>query len=457
MEGLDKYFLIYYEEMNHQINDVIKIIIIYFFICLIVEISMIILGYYANVFIFKEKENNLKLFFKINEEQIKKILEKSKKFSKIEKSKNIISDPKINLENEGNLSFDESESLNKIIDINLSYKYNHKKKHNLKNNHKITDNPDIKINFIFTFAFYFILLIFLLYSTIYFSVKIKKIYYYEIINYCASLIEKECLDVVNYIRVYLLYYNIFFNNEYLKNFIFKKTKITGTSYIYLDLYYKYLTHNITKYGLPNSDLDVFFKSIDDLSFCNYINDSQFEFNVACDNLANNITNYGLHSITSYYIDTAYYLLVLFEKKVLLSLNSDYTFNELLYGTEKYKELIPSNEEEKEIYNNLNPFYLFNKNELKDLSVIIFHVLGNLFIDFNDSYSNSLNDCFLNIKKMIKLMNYLFFIILAIAYIIYMIPYGFIKNIDINNSRKILNIIPKDILFEITKKNKNNNN
>ena len=148
---------------------------------------------------------------------------------------------------------------------------------------------------------------------------------------------------------------------------------------------------------------------------------------------------------------------MFEKKVLLSLNSDYTFNELLYGTEKYEELIPSNEEEKEIYNNLNPFYLFNKNELKDLSVIIFHVLGNLFIDFNDSYSNSLNDCFLNIKKMIKLMNYLFFIILAIAYIIYMIPYGFIKNIDINNSRIILNIIPKDILFEITKKNKNNNN
>ena len=457
MEGLDKYFLIYYKEMNHQINNVIEIIIIYFFICLVVEISMIILGYNANVFIFKEKENNLKLFFKINEEQIKKILEKSKKFSKLEKSKNIISDPKINLEDEDNLSFDESKSLIKIIDINLSYKYNHKKKHNSKHNHKITDNPDIKINFIFTFVFYFILLIFLLYSTIYFSVKIKKIYYYEIINYCASLIEKECLNLVNYIRVYLLYYNIFLYNEYLKNFIIKKTNITGNFYIDLDLYYKYLTHNITKYGLPNSDLNDFLKSVDDLSFCNYINNNQIEFNTICDNLANNITNYGLHSIISYYIDTAYYLLILFEKKVLLSLNSNYTFNELLYGTKKYEKLIPSNEKEKEIYNNLNPFYLFNKNELKDLSVIIFHVLGNLFIDFNDYYSKSLSDCFHNIKKIIKLMNYLFFIILAIAYIIYIIPYGFIKNIDINNSRKILNIIPKDILFEITKKNKNNNN
>ena len=271
------------------------------------------------------------------------------------------------------------------------------------------------------------------------------------------MIEKECLNLVNYIRVYLLYYNIFLYNEYLKNFIIKKTNITGNFYIDLDLYYKYLTHNITKYGLPNSDLNDFLKSVDDLSFCNYINNNQIEFNTICDNLANNITNYGLHSIISYYMDTSYYLLILFEKKVLLSLNSNYTFNELLYGTKKYEKLIPSNEKEKEIYNNLNPFYLFNKNELKDLSVIIFHILGNLFIDFNDYYSKSLSDCFLNIKKIIKLMNYLFFIILAIAYIIYIIPYGFIKNIDINNSRKILNIIPKDILFEITKKNKNNNN
>ena len=100
--------------------------------------------------------------------------------------------------------------------------------------------------------------------------------------------------------------------------------------------------------------------------------------------------------------------------------------------------------------------MFNLNELKDLSVIIFHVLGNLFIDFNELYSDALNNCFINIKKNIKLMNYLFFIILAIAYIIYIIPYGIIKNIDINNSRKILNIIPKDILFEITKKIKKDN-
>ena len=455
LDGLDNYFLIYYKEIDHQINEVIKIIIIFFFICLGVIISMIILGYNANIFIFKEKENNLKLFFKISQEQIKTILEKSKKFLKLEKPKNIISDPKINLDDD-NLSLDENKSLININDMNLSYKFNQKKIHFSKQKHKISDNPDIKKNFIFTFFFYFILLIFLLYSTIYFSVNIKRIYHYLIINYCACLIEKVSLNLMNYIRVYLLYYNIFLNNEELYNFVVKKLYITGSSYIEFDSYYKYLSHNITKYGLPNSDLNNFLRSIDELSFCNYINEEHIEFNIACDNLANNISNYGLNSITSYYIDTAYYLIILFEKKVSISYYSNYTFNELLYGTEIYEQLIPTNEADKEIYNSLNPFFLFNLNELKDLSVIIFHVLGNLFIDFNELYSDALNNCFINIKKNIKLMNYLFFIILAIAYIIYIIPYGIIKNIDINNSRKILNIIPKDILFEITKKIKKDN-
>ena len=126
LDGLDNYFLIYYKEIDHQIKEVIKIIIIFFFICLGVIISMIILGYNANIFIFKEKENNLKLFFKISQEQIKTILEKSKKFLKLEKPKNIISDPKINLDDD-NLSLDENKSLININDMNLSYKFNQKK------------------------------------------------------------------------------------------------------------------------------------------------------------------------------------------------------------------------------------------------------------------------------------------------------------------------------------------
>jgi hypothetical protein len=72
----------------------------------------------------------------------------------------------------------------------------------------------------------------------------------------------------------------------------------------------------------------------------------------------------------------------------------------------------------------------------------------LFQNITDSFSDSINDNLSDIKKRVKFINLLYYVILALSYVFYILPYAFNKNVDINKARKMLSIIPKNLLYNL---------
>ena len=467
LAGLMQYITIYFSEMKMKIDFIILNIVVYFVVCFIVQISMIFLGLKANTLIIKEKLNNILIFFKLNENQINSILSKSTKFLRLngEKAHNIISEPKINLE-EDNFSSDTEENNNLLQINNPKNKYNNilfpikkRRKRKRKQKFKLFNHRDIKINLFFTIIFYSICLILLLYTTIYFSISIKKIYYYDMIYYSSMLIEKNCMTLVNYIRSYILFFPMIIKSKFLTDLYTPYMMLDGVTYPNLGRFFKYMTRNLTKHGLPNKDLEKLYFNLEELNICEYGKDFIKEYELECSDISANVSYYGLSSILSFYVDSVYYLLPYSVINEDLANQSPFTYNEMYYGTDKYEALLPTDPEQLIAYNDQNPFNIFNHKILKEISVEIFIILRNLFQNITDSFSSSISDNLKNIKKRVKFINTLYFVILGLSYIFYILPYAFEKNVDINKTRKMLSIIPKNILYNllIDKKDKINTN
>ena len=456
LAGLMEYINIYFSEMQMEIDFIIINIIIYFAVCFIVQISMIFLGLKANTLILKEKLNNINIFFKINENQINNILSRSTKFLKLngEKAHNIISEPKINLE-EDNFSSDSEENNNLLQTNNQKNKNNNilfptkkRRKRHKKAQFKLFSHRDIKINLFFTIIFYTICLLLLLYTTIYFSISIKKIYYYDMIFYSSMLIEKNCMTLINYIRSYILFFPMINKSKYLVNLYRPYMYLDGVTYPNLGRFFKYMTRNLTKYGLPNKNLEDLYLNLEELNICEYGKEFLDEYKINCSDLSANVTYYGLSSILAFYVDSAYYLLPYSVTNADLANQSRFNYNEMYYGTEKYDALLPTDPDELIAYNDKNPFNIFNNKIIREVSIEIFFILRNLFQNITDSFSDSINDNLSDIKKRVKFINLLYYVILALSYVFYILPYAFNKNVDINKARKMLSIIPKNLLYNL---------
>ena len=221
-------------------------------------------------------------------------------------------------------------------------------------------------------------------------------------------------------------------------------------YMYLDgvTYPNYMTRNLTKYGLPNKNLEQLYLNLEELNICEYGKEFLDEYNINCSDLSANVTYYGLSSILAFYVDSAYYLLPYSVTNADLANQSRFNYNEMYYGTEKYDALLPTDPDELIAYNEKNPFNIFNNKIIREVSIEIFFILRNLFQNITDSFSDSINDNLSDIKKRVKFINLLYYVILALSYVFYILPYAFNKNVDINKARKMLSIIPKNLLYNL---------
>ena len=273
------------------------------------------------------------------------------------------------------------------------------------------------------------------------------------------LIEKNCMTLINYIRSYILFFPMIIKSQFLQELYGPYMLLDGVTYPKLERFFKYMSRNLTKYGLPDKELEKLYYNFEELNICEYGNEFIEEYDLKCSDIGANITYYGLSSILSFYVDSAYYLLPFSVVTEDLANQITFTYNEMYYGTDKYDALLPTNPQELELYNSLNPFNIFNHKILKEISVEIFIILRNLFQHITYKFSNSINDNLNYIKTKIKYINYSYFIILGLSYIFYILPYALSKNVDINRTRKMLCIIPKNLLYNILvdKKDKINTN
>ena len=468
LNGLNNNIKIYFKEMNKQLNDVKNKIWTYFFIFLICILFVLIVSVQSNSFLISQKENLLRVFYKIKDDDILVVINKTKKFLNLnaQRNENVIAEPKIVFdddveENDENKSLLHFKEINKNYSDNINNNNNDKRKNqlNLPSNHqkkcKIFYHKDIIKNFIITLIFYIILIIILLITTFYITSILTRIYHYDIIYYVTILIEKNFMNLYNYIRLDLLYQPMIVQSKFLQVIFDDKMNLTGESYPYNSEYIEWLTRNISNTVLT-SELEEIYSKLEQKSFCDFFDESMNKYNITCDKFAHNVTNFGLSTIISYYIDSIYLLIPLFVYATKNASVSNFTYNELIYGTEEYEQLIPKDENERKEYEKLNPFNLFNNDICKDLQIQLVFVLGNAFSNITNEFDDSIEKSFKNIKFNIKLLSIVFYVVISIYFFLYLIQYIFKKNNDINKVRIMLNIIPLNILFDVISNKKKKN-
>ena len=127
-------------------------------------------------------------------------------------------------------------------------------------------------------------------------------------------------------------------SKYLVNLYRPYMMLDGVTYPNLGRFFKYMTRNLTKYGLPNKNLEELYYNLEELNICEYGKEFLEEYNLKCSDLSANVTYYGLTSILSFYVDSAYYLLPYSVANADLANQSRFNYNEMYYGTEKYDAL-----------------------------------------------------------------------------------------------------------------------
>ena len=132
--------------------------------------------------------------------------------------------------------------------------------------------------------------------------------------------------------------------------------------------------------------------------------------------------------------------------VLILINNlfNFEYNEIFYGTEEYNNLKNNNS----LYENFNPFNLLNGETMKTLTIINNDILKNAYNDLSTYIINDILNIFDNIEKMILYLQVIFIIFICLIIFSYFFYDIFSKNNEINLSRKMLQIIPKNIFFEI---------
>ena len=449
LEFLNEVYLI---ELKNKIKFIKIKFTIYFCTFIIISIFVIYLGLKANKFIYTEKEKYLKYFFEIKIEQILYLIHKTENFNKnnIEKTSNLISEPKINLHHSENFSYDEENNL--LIEKSNSFN-KVKKQNDLKkkiNKNMFENLSDIKNNLIMIIIFYISLTILFLILGLLFYYKIREIYRYNIIFILILTIEKNILNCFNNIRTLLLFYTIAMKNKFLINLF--QTKLHEINNIFTENtnIFRLIISNLTKYKFP-AEMRNYVKIFGSKKACEILENSIAIQNFSCQNIGSNISNYGINEINSFIFSNFIYLITQIYKQNAYAISQNLTYVEILYNTPYYNYFIPSNEEDYKRYQSLNPFNIYNEEKFKDLTVIIIFLMRPIFSNLIDYFLNSTNNIFNNLNLIIKISSYIIWIIVSLFYILYLIPYIYIKNIELNRTKKMLEIIPKNIMIEIIKK------
>ena len=439
IKGIEFVFDKYYLEINEQIHDEHILIYIYLFIFIFLEMIASYLGFKASKKLILEKERYLKYFYKIGDEPIKNILSRCEKFIKLnrETPTTMISEPEINLESENENSSSENSSLIIHEEDKIIIK---KKKKNLKNsnNNELINFSELRLNIFLTIFFYLMELILCVYISMYVIHFISKIPYFETVEYLTVKYERLPTVILNYLRMYLLFYPVMLNDEQLTHHenIFKNDIINA--YFNISRTFTRLYGNISKYDLSN-EVKVKYKYIEINSLCDYFSGFLTNYSILCEDFSNNITTQGLALIYSYCMNSVYYLYNKIITKISNSINNGYSYNELYYGTSNYSVIGPDEE---------NPFYIFNDDVFKNYTVIVIYLVNPVISDLINSVDISLNNLFSTLENNIVMINIVTFILLTFFYICYIIPFTIQKNLLLNKTRKMLGIIPKDIFLDI---------
>ena len=200
----------------------------------------------------------------------------------------------------------------------------------------------------------------------------------------------------------------------------------------------------SKYNLPGN-ASLILNSYASNSFCHFFSNFSEENNIECDNFAFNISNFGLPTIHTYYfnsiIQTAFLCLTL-GKNVIEDKNIYY---DIYYDTPKYVDIYNNNE-----FDDKNPFNSINSEEIRDSNIIFTYLLNPLSNYLIKVIYENITDYEKHLRNLIVIVIIIFYSVVVLTYIIFIFPVIVKENKDLNRTKIILGVIPKNILYEIIK-------
>ena len=327
---------VFIEEYNLRLKTLKNNSWAFTFIFLVILFLCILVSFKGFLIMIHEKEKYLKYFFQIDQDYIKYNILKCKKYIQLNKlstfdSKYLISNPKINYDVDDNSENNENDDENKLLKesnlINLNQKNIIQK--GISKSYFISDKKNLK-RIIIIYILYIICLISILLIIMVKSSNLFNDISHLIIIYFSTMSHKSYILILfNYMRIYIIYFiNISSNEELtyklnLLNLLF--SNIFGTHKEYKDK----ITNYIYKYGLSENSSRIF-NEITEKSLCKFISNVTVEF-ISCDQLSNNISNYGLDSLMVYYIDSLLNIKKNFEINLTIALEYGFTYNEKSYS------------------------------------------------------------------------------------------------------------------------------
>ena len=449
--NLNELIEIFDKQYKNKKNKAVLILIISLTFYSLISIFIFIFGSIIIKQIDNEKEDYLRYFFKIDNDYIRYSIYKCKKYSMLnyEYKSNIkflISTPLINFGNEEKDNMSENDSLIPNVN-NIEKKTIPKMEKNLKDKIIIRDRRGLKFFFFILFIAFLFKIILLTLLLIILNKNIFKIHLLSELTFYVIQKKNILLQYINYLRLYIGYSSGEANFAYLKeidenihstlNYVFKIN----------DYYTNKIYGQISKYGIPKNSSDSF-EYIFGKSLCFLYENFSSLYNYSCENLAFNITNYGLNSVYIYYAHSISHLISKFEKLNEYALSKGYIYNEMFYGTEKYNEYLPKDENEIEEYQKINPFLIFNDDVMKNLNILNEEV----FIPSYEYLINRLNyDIFKLFNKnrdITLIICIICILIIFILYCCYIYPILIFIQKDLEKIKNMILIIPREILYQI---------
>ena len=469
--GLQTYFLSFINEYNNKLKNNKFLVWIVFILLIIFNYEFIFLNNYQNNKVSIEKEKNLKIFFKIDEIYIRTMILKCKKFIELnsvsyDSLKNFVEEPLINMNeeesstnyviNENTKLLDKSEKkVENINDFNSFSENDSNKNSNFENLNENTNKSKLKINIkkskkfiIISFIHSSILLLIILFLNLMLMNYFNKIYHYINIYYLTLSFKIEYVVFYNYLRLYVAYGQYSTLITSIKNKINYLNNNICDSYKILDQQLNYLYDNITKYGLPSNSYKHYQDFLQE-SACIYIENFLATYNKTCSSIGDNIINYGIKNMMIYYLNTIQNLLENINNTLNYITKNFYSYFELYYGNYVYDIYTQSNTvEDEEDYNKNNPFNYLNSEEMKTIYILNENVLKEAISNVTNILAEDINNLFNHIKIFIIILLIIFYFMFFLFFLFFYLPDILKKNKEITKTRNMLNIIPKDLLYNI---------
>ncbi len=418
---------------------------IIFILYLICEAIITYFCILAKIKIIREKEKYLNIFYKIDMELIHIMNTRCQKYAKLQIDQNSLTQKQEFFNDDSSDNENATLISNKENESNFSYSNN--KITNIKHEN-IFKNKFFQKQISLTAIVNLILITLIVFYIINAIISYKKFINSARINFLSLEQERYFIKSINYMSNKLInsgYYLYLRNLTYSLETILAYFQNNFNEIRNLELY---IYENISKYGLPENTSNIIINNFTS-DLCYYFDHLHNLSNMTCDEIANNIAYYGLMPIYGYYIKIIIEIAFEYYKKILTAFNKGYIYFDFAYGTTFYHELYPPNVDLVE-YNELNCFLLFNDFRYGNINLLIINILIPFYQSLMGTLFKNFEDYFQYMYDINSIGNTLFICFVLVYYFLKIFPIIYRENKDINKTRTILSVIPKNVIYEIIK-------